>query len=121
MEFFYDFNSKQVVNPLDKITKFFINPLMMESWKTLRLGDKIDNINCDVVIQEKTGLPIIILPIEILELNQCSVKLRNDGSMVIDKKGMNNCIITLYVKPTSMVDVVRIDTVLVTKCSKCYL
>jgi hypothetical protein len=113
MEFYYDFNSKQVVNPLDKITKFFINPLMMEGWKTLRLGDKIDSINCDIVIQEKTGLPIIMLPIELLNLKQCKVKLRDDGSIIIYTT-MGNSSLRLYVKPTSMVDVVRIDTVLVT-------
>lgn len=111
MDFMYDFNSKQVVNPLDKVTKFFINPLIMESWKTLRLGDRIKGEH-DVVIQEKTGLPIIILPIELLELNQCRVKLRDDGSMIIHTR-MGNNNLRLYVKPTEMVNIVRIDTVLV--------
>jgi hypothetical protein len=117
MEFFYDFNSKQVINPLDKVTHFFINPYQMSSWKTLNLGDKVDD--CDVVIQESTGLPIILLPIELLELSNVHVKMEENGNMKITRKTNNRSgiqnffmITTLYVKPTTDSHIVRVDTVL---------
>jgi hypothetical protein len=117
MEFFYDFNSKQVINPLDKVTHFFINPYQMSSWKTLNLGDKVDD--CDVVIQESTGLPIILLPIELLELSNVHVKMEENGNMKITRRtnnrsGVQNFFITttLYVKPTADSNIVRVDTVL---------
>lgn len=117
MEFFYDFNSKQVINPLDKVTHFFINPYQMSSWKTLNLGDKVKD--CDVIIQASTGLPIIILPIELLELINVHVKMEENGNMKITRKtnnfsGVQNFFITttLYVKPTAQSHIVRVDTVL---------
>lgn len=117
MEFFYNFESKQVVNPLDKITHFFINPYQLGGWKTLGLGDKVKE--CDVVIQESTGLPIIILPISVLELNEVHVKMEKNGNMTVTKKtnnrsGVKNLYITttLYIKPTEQSHIVRVDTVL---------
>jgi len=117
MEFFYNFNSKQVVNPLDKVTHFFINPYQIDSWKTLGLGDKVKD--CDDVIQESTGLPIIILPIELLELINVHVKMEKNGNMTVTKRtnnlsGVKNFYIntTLYIKPTSQSHIVRVDTVL---------
>ena len=117
MEFFYNFSSKQVVNPLERITHFFVNPYMMDSWKMLGLGDKVDN--CDVVIQESTGLPIIILPISLLGLEKVHVKMESNGNMLItnridNRSGVKNFFITqkIYAKPTEQPHVVRIDTVL---------
>ena len=117
MEFFYNFNSKQVVNPLDNVTHFFINPYQIGSWKTLGLGNKVKE--CDVVIQESTGLPIIVLPIELLELNDVHVKMEKNGDMVVTKRtnnlsGVKNLYITttLYIKPTEQSHIVRVDTVL---------
>ena len=117
MEFFYNFDSKQVVNPLDKVTHFFINPYQISGWKILNLADKVKD--CDVVIQESTGLPIIILPISVLELNQVHVKMEKNGEMIVTKKtnnrsGVKNLYITttLYIKPTDQPHIVRVDTVL---------
>jgi hypothetical protein len=119
MEFFYNFNSKQVVNPLDKVTHFFINPYQISGWKTLNLGDKVFGKECDFVIQESTGLPIIILPIELLELNNVHVKMEKNGNMTVIKRtnnlsGVKNLYITttLYIKPTEQSHIVRVDTVL---------
>jgi len=55
--FFYDFNTKKQVNPLDGITHFFVNPYMPESFRALNLGNKIINnqVETDLVIQESTG------------------------------------------------------------------
>lgn len=118
MEFFYDFNSKQVVNPLDKITHFFVNPYMMNSWKLLGLGEKISD--CELIIQESTGLPIIILPISLLNLEKVHVKMDSDGEMLItnridNRSGVKNFFITqkIYAKPTDQKHIVRIDTVLI--------
>lgn len=117
MEFFYNFNSNQVVNPLEGITHFFINPYMIGSWKMLELGEKITE--CDLVIQESTGLPIVILPISLLGLEKVHVKMESNGNMLItnridNRSGVKNFFITqkLYAKPTEQKHVIRIDTVL---------
>lgn len=122
MEFFYNFNSKQVVNPLDKITHFFVNPRMIDSWLSLKLGDKVKD--CDVVIQESTGLPIIVLPISLLDFKTIRVKIEDNGNMLITNKLNEFSVQKLYVKPTEQEHIVRIDTVLIEhdsyKYKKCY-
>lgn len=117
MEFFYNFNSNQIVNPLDRITHFFVNPYMIGSWKMLGLDKKVTD--CDVVIQESTGLPIIILPISLLNLENVHVKMENNGNLLITNKinnrsGVQNFFVTqkIYAKPTEQSHIVRVDTVL---------
>ena len=109
MEFFYNFNSSQVVNPLDRITHFFVNPYQIGSWKMLGLGDKASD--CDVVIQESTGLPIIILPISLLNLNKVHVKMESNGNMLITNK-LSKVTQKIYAKPTEQQHIIRVDTVL---------
>ena len=109
MEFFYDFNSNQVVNPLDRITHFFVNPYMIGSWKMLGLDKKVSD--CEVVIQESTGLPIIILPISLLNLEKVHVKMENNGNMLITNR-LSKVIQKIYAKPTEQQHIVRVDTVL---------
>jgi hypothetical protein len=109
MEFFYDFNSNQVVNPLDRITHFFVNPYMIGSWKMLGLDKKVSD--CEVVIQESTGLPIIILPISLLNLEKVHVKMENNGNMLITNR-LSKVTQKIYAKPTEQKHIVRIDTVL---------
>ena len=109
MEFFYNFNSGKVVNPLDKITHFFVNPYQIGSWIMLGLDKKVDD--CDVVIQESTGLPIIILPISLLNLEDVHIKMENNGNMLITNK-LGRLTQKIYAKPTEQRHIVRIDTVL---------
>jgi hypothetical protein len=107
--FFYDFNTKKQVNPLDGITHFFVNPYMPESFRALNLGNKIINnqVETDLVIQESTGLPVIILPIELLDLSMVKVKVEDNLNMTVYTPQKR-----LYMKPTNEPHIVRIDSVL---------
>lgn len=110
MEFYYNFNTHKTINPLDGITHFFVNPYMMESFKSLGLAVKIENTNVDLVIQESTGLPIVIIPIEILKLDNVHVKMTDNGFILSKRTGYGKQ--TIYVKFTDKQNIVRIDSVL---------
>lgn len=110
MEFYYNFTTKQQVNPLDGITHFFVNPYMMASFKLLNLGVKITDTDVDLKIQASTGLPIVIIPIEVLELNNVHVKMTDNGFTLTKRVGNNRQ--TIYIKFTDKQHIVRIDSVL---------
>lgn len=111
MEMFYNFNTRQIVNPLDSITHFYVNPYQISSWVMLGLSRKVDGNQCDVVIQESTGLPIIILPVSLLNFKQIHVKLESNGNMVITNR-LDKVTQRIYAKPTEQPNIIRIDTVL---------
>ena len=78
--FFYDFTQNKSFNPLEDITHFYVSPYQMELWKTLNLAVKLSDKEVELVIQENTGLPLVIVPITVLNLGKCSVSLNQDLS-----------------------------------------
>ena len=115
MEFFYNFKEGKIVNPLDKVSHFYVNPRIIDSWKTLELGDKLAEGD-DIVVKIIGGLPVIILPISLLTLNVVHIKVNVDGGMIITTDVRAGGIVTLkiYAKPTEDATVIRVDSVLCT-------
>lgn len=110
MEFYYNFTTKQQVNPLDGITHFFVNPYMMESFKSLNLAVKITDVDVDLVIQSSTGLPVVIIPIEVLKLENVHVKMTDNGFILSRRTEHGKR--TIYAKFTDKQHIIRIDSVL---------
>lgn len=110
MEFYYNFNTKQQVNPLEGITHFFVNAYMMASFKLLGLGDKLAGIDVELSIQSSTGLPIVIIPIEVLQLENVHVKMTDNGFILTKRIEFGKQ--TIYIKFTDMKHIVRVDSVL---------
>lgn len=110
MQFYYDFKKMMVTNPLDGITKFFINPRMIDGFKQLNL-DRYCYKDEDVWKLHK-GLPIVVLPMEALELDKAIVTLDDNGrSGKIKTDGL-----TIYfTKEDGNNDTIRINTVLGSK------
>lgn len=88
--FIYDFNTqKTVTNPLEGITHFYATPYDMASiWQSLNLGDKLIDEECELFIQAGTGLPVIILPLSLLNLGRCSITMRDDlsGGKIVGRR-----------------------------------
>ena len=110
MEFYYNFTSKKQINPLDGITHFFVNPYMMESFKSLGLAVKITDTDVDLVIQASTGLPIVIIPIGLLKLENVHIRMTDNGFILTKRIGNGKQ--TIYIKFTDKQHIVRIDSVL---------
>lgn len=94
MQFYYDFNKMMVTNPLEGITEFFVNPRMIDGFKQLRLDECCarDQVNLH------EGLPIIILPLAELKLDNGIVKLDDDGKTGNIKAGG----LTIYFKKVNV-------------------
>lgn len=81
--FMYDFsNGKTITNPLDGVTHFYVSPYDLPTvWILLNIGEKAkDCPDVDLVIQTHTNLPIIIMPLSILNLGKCMIKMYDDLS-----------------------------------------
>jgi len=106
MQFYYDFNKMMVTNPLEGITHFFINPRMIDGFKQLRLDE------CCAPDQVKLheGLPIMILPLRELKLDNGIVKLDDNGCSGNIKAGG----LTIYFKKVKLDNktTLQINTVL---------
>lgn len=101
MQAFFNFKTKQSLNPLLKVTHFFTNPYMPENQVRLNLASLIGMNN--VFISEHKGFVITLFPIEHLIKGNCLINWRDIDSFVINKK--------IYCK---LVDenTIRIDTIL---------
>jgi hypothetical protein len=105
--FLYDFNKGKSIDPLQGVTHFYVNPYQLaDSWKTLNLGNKVDGIDIELVIQESTGLPVIIIPIKVLNLGRCMIKLNEDFSGKISTGKQS-----IYFKPTEQDHIICINSV----------
>ena len=114
MEFYYNFSTKQIVDPLAKYTHFFINPHMMDSFTRLNLGEKMEKCQekMELVIRKPNGLPVIIMPLSILELIDVHVSMQRDG-FIITKRLPSERLMRLYAKFTDENHLIRIDSVLI--------
>lgn len=104
MQFYYDFNKMMVTNPLEGITHFFVNPLMIEGFKQLALDECCypDQLSLD------QRLPILILPMEALKLDKGIVKLDDNGrngNIKVDG-------LTIYFSLHEKKHLIRINTVI---------
>jgi hypothetical protein len=112
MQFYYDFNKMMVTNPLEGITEFFVNPRMIDGFKQLRLDECCarDQVNLH------EGLPIIILPLKELKLDNGIVQLDDDGKTGNIKAGG----LTIYFKKVKLDNkpTLQINTVLGSRGSR---
>jgi hypothetical protein len=78
----------------------------MDIWKTLNLAHKVGESEVELVIQDSTGLPVILVSITALNLGKCMVKLNEDfsGRIYSGKK-------TIYFRSTEQDSVICITTV----------
>lgn len=104
--FLFDFNQGKTISPLEGVTHFYVSPYQMDIWKTLNLAHKVGESEVDLVIQDSTGLPVILVPITALSLGKCMIRLNDDfsGKISTGKK-------TIYFRPTEMDHVICISTV----------
>ena len=104
--FFYDFKQGQTVNPFDGVTHFYVSPYQMDIWKTLNLAHKVGESEVELVIQDSTGLPVILVSITALNLGKCMVRLNDDfsGKITMGKR-------SIYFRPTEQDSVICITTV----------
>lgn len=104
MKQFFNFKTKKEENPLEKITRFFINPYMPGNYKLLNLKDKYKEILAHEtqLVTEDGYIPCVSFPIEYLVNDTAFIEWRSDYQFII-----NN---SIYCKIVSE-DTIRIDTV----------
>lgn len=107
---FYDFKSKQEVNPLDKVTSFFIDPHNPNNYKLLDIEEKITDLD-ETTVGFWKGMPTLVLPIETLNLGVTQVHFNDDFSGKIISRG-SKVTTTIYFQPTENETRIRITTVL---------
>lgn len=101
MRTFFNFKTKQSVNPLLKITHFFTNPYMPENQVKLNLTSLIGVRN--VFISEHRRFVVTLFPIEHLVKGDCFIKWTHVDSFTINNK--------IYCKIVDE-NTIRIDTIL---------
>lgn len=106
--FLFDFTQGKTLNPLEGITHFYVSPYQMDIWKTLNLAAKIADDDVELVIQDNTGMPLIVLPIGRLNLGKCLIRLNDDFS---GKIVTNNGRRTIYFSTTKQPHIICIGTV----------
>ena len=105
--FHFNFKTGNTVNPLELVKKFYVNPYMIEGFKSLNLHNICDDYNAELVIA-KNDLPVIVMDIQALQLEQGFVKYNNEGTggtITSENK-------VIYFKFTEVAEYIRIDTVL---------
>jgi hypothetical protein len=106
--FLYDFSKNKEVSPLEGVTHFYISPYSMDAWTTLNIGKKITDEDVELVIQTSTNLPIIIMPISLLNLGKCMIRLNEDFSGKITSGNK-----TMYFSTTAQDHIICISTVII--------
>jgi len=107
---FYDFETRQQVNPLDNVKSFIIDPRNPDNYKLLNIEEKITNLDETTVAFWK-GMPTLLLPIEALDLGVAQVHFNDDFSGKIISRG-SKVTTTIYFQPTENESIIRITTVL---------
>jgi hypothetical protein len=104
----FDFNSQKAIQPLEGVSYFYATPYDMANiWKTLNISKKLNGKDVDVVIQESTELPVLILPISLLGLGKCMIRMNEDFSGKITSGNK-----TIYFRPTESDSVICITGVI---------
>lgn len=104
--FLYDFSKGKSVDPLQDVTHFYVSPYQMDLWRTLSLAHKVADTEVELVIQDSTGLPVILIPITALNLGKCMVRLNDDfsGKISTGKR-------SIYFRPTEQDHIICISSV----------
>lgn len=105
--FYFSFDTKQVINPLEAVTHFYINPYMPESARLLKLEEKTASIASFEVNWTKNGIPVLLFSFDILDLKTVIVTVSSEDKIIIKKGNLK-----IYVKLTEEPNIVRIDSVL---------
>jgi hypothetical protein len=84
---FFNFQERKSVNPLKKITRFFVNPYMPENYRLLNLSKHYDDLQTDQVgiVTEDGHVPCITFPIEFLVEDTAFIEWRSESKFVINK------------------------------------
>lgn len=106
----FDFKKKKAVNPLEKVNFFFVNPQMAHSAKTLGLEAKMERVDAKMHGSFYQGMPVVIFPLDILDLKVCVIEWKDNGGIIISKSKHGQT--DIYFKWTDEPDCIRIDTVL---------
>lgn len=91
--FMYDFKTgNTITNPLEGVTRFYVSPYEMASvWTLLSIGEKIEHTSIDLVVLKENKLPVIVVPISILNLGRCMIRINDDltgGKISTGKKSI---------------------------------
>jgi hypothetical protein len=109
--FIYNFKTMELVNPLDNIRRFYVNPYMPSSAQTLNVEGLWNEhfTSNDSEVNFVNGIPVIVFPLDILNLETASVRISSPDKYVITTDKM-----VLYIKLfPKMPYMCRIDTVLI--------
>lgn len=109
--FIYNFKTREIVNPLDRIMRFYVNPYMPSSAQALNVEGLWNEhfTNNDSEVNFVNGIPVIVFPLDILKLEQASIRISSPDKYVITTDKM-----VLYIKLfPDMPWICRIDTVLI--------
>ena len=112
--FHFNFKTGKTVNALELVKKFYVNPYMIEGFKSLNLHNICDDYNAELVISTKNNLPVVVMDINALQLEQAFVKYNNEGTggtITSEDK-------VIYFKFTDVAECIRIDTVLIRRTVK---
>mgnify|MGYP003348313691 CR=1 FL=1 len=111
MTHFFNFQTGTSVNPLEKITHFFINPYMADNFKLLKLAERITNNEIaeeDVMVAPlKTGHVVTMFAIKHLVEDTAMVKWTASNKFQVHAK--SGRIIYCHVVTD---EAIRIDTIL---------
>lgn len=103
---FFNFSTKQCINPLETIEHFYTNPYMPDNHKLLNLVEKLKKLESNggsiCTTNAPSGHVVTLFPIEMLVEGNCVVKWREHDSFVING--------SIYCK---IIDdkIIRVDTV----------
>ena len=104
MQTFFNFTTKTVVNPLEKITHFFNSPYMPDNMRLLNLAKKLEKLPDVTTSVTENGHIVILFPIEVLVNGDCLIQWKSEDSFCINR--------SIYCKIVGVErNIVRIDTV----------
>ena len=86
MNTFFNFETGKSVNPLEKITSFYVSPYMPDNFKLLNLDEKladITDINAAVTPERHV---VTVFPINHLIKGDCIIKWSSEVSFCINGK-----------------------------------
>lgn len=116
---YYDFQTKKVIDPLESITSFYVNPYMPETNKMLGIEEKIQlypenmgvaDSQVNVSVSFVKGIPVLIMPIALLNLSRVHVTFSSvDDDKIIIRQDRLKLYVKLFKDNPSLV---RIDSVL---------
>jgi len=109
--FAYNFKTREIINPLDDLKRFYVNPYMPHSAQALNVEGLWNEhfSNNDSEVKFVDGVPVIVFPFDILKLEKAYVSVSSPDKYVVTTDKM-----ILYIKLFPEIPYLcRIDTVLI--------